>query len=1218
TATPLVKIVPKGLRSFDANDADFFLDLLPGPRDRDGLPESIRFWKTRIEPTDPENTFAVGLIYGPSGCGKSSLLRAGLLPRLAPHVRAVYLEATAEGTEARLLKGLHRQVPDLPAGLGLVEVVAALRQGRGIPAGDKVLVVLDQFEQWLHARQGQEDTELVQALRHCDGGRVQGLVLVRDDFWMAVTRFLSHLEVRLVQGENTTAVDLFGIPHARKVLAAFGRAYGALPESPAQPSKDQEAFLDQAIAGLVQEGQVIPVRLALFAEMVKKKSWTPRTLQELGGTEGVGVTFLEETFSSSAANPRHHLHQRAARSVLKALLPETGRDIKGHMRSYIELLEASGYGGRPRDFEDLLRILDSELRLITPTDPEGREAGEEATSQAQSGQKYYQLTHDYLVQSLRDWLTRKQKETWQGRAELRLAERAASWKAKREARHLPAWWEWANIRLFTRKKNWTPSQRQMMRTATRYHGARGLVLALVVLAATALGLEVQRQVVEDRNVQRATGLVARLRDAEVDQVPAIVAELAPYRAWADPELLALLEDPQRSAKERLHSRLALLPVDAGQVQLLYEAMLRPGTPPREVLVVRAALWPYRGQLVGPLWERLEDGREPAERRLRAACVLASYDPANPRWDRAAPLVADQLVTQNLIFLGGWSEALRQVQHKLLEPLGRVFREQDKPTESILAANLLADYAADQPEMLAELIKDADPKQYAVLWPRIQQHRERTIALMHQELAKTAATDATEEAKNVLGRRQAQAAVVLLQLGQDEAVWPLLRHSPDPRRRTYLIHSLSPLGIDPVRLIKRLEEETDVSSRRALIRALGEFRATQLPEEVRSPLVERLLRWYREDPDPGIHGAVDWLLRHGKEGKAARPLDWGQAKALEAIDQERTGRPPEGRGWYIDRHGHTMVLFPGPVELLTGSPDNEPGHIEDKPGESWGGEKQQRCRIDRSFALASKPVTVRQFLVFAKAHPEVRYGYLRWYSPDEEGPMINVQWYVAAQYCRWLSELEGIPEAEMCYPPIAVIEESKARLTPLKLPADYLSRKGYRLPTEAEWEYACRAGTQTSRYYGETEMLVGAYGWYLDNARGRAWPVGQKRPNDFGLFDMYGNVWQWCQESARPQELTLPVSGARAAGFMASPLGQGPFPAASALIAGSAQRFGPQGQLREDREDTTDVVHTDARRLRGGGFNVEPGGLRSANRIGILPMVGLYVIGFRPARTLSAD
>jgi hypothetical protein len=100
-----IKIVPKGLRSFDEDDADFFLELLPGPRDRDGLPDSIRFWKRKIEQIDPDLTFRVGLIYGPSGCGKSSLMKAGLLPRLGKHVLPVYVEATPDETEARLLKG---------------------------------------------------------------------------------------------------------------------------------------------------------------------------------------------------------------------------------------------------------------------------------------------------------------------------------------------------------------------------------------------------------------------------------------------------------------------------------------------------------------------------------------------------------------------------------------------------------------------------------------------------------------------------------------------------------------------------------------------------------------------------------------------------------------------------------------------------------------------------------------------------------------------------------------------------------------------------------------------------------------------------------------------------------------------------------------------------------------------------------------------------------
>src|SRR5262249_11498528 len=153
------KVVPKGLRAYDAADADFFLELLPGPRDRHGLPDSLRFWKRRVEETDPDQTFRVGLLYGPSGCGKSSLVKAGLLPRLAGHVRAVYVEATPGETEARLLRGLRKRCPEVPADQGLAAVLAGLRRGTGLPAGQKVLIVLDQFEQWLHAKRSEQHTE---------------------------------------------------------------------------------------------------------------------------------------------------------------------------------------------------------------------------------------------------------------------------------------------------------------------------------------------------------------------------------------------------------------------------------------------------------------------------------------------------------------------------------------------------------------------------------------------------------------------------------------------------------------------------------------------------------------------------------------------------------------------------------------------------------------------------------------------------------------------------------------------------------------------------------------------------------------------------------------------------------------------------------------------------------------------------------------------------
>jgi hypothetical protein len=252
-----IKIVPKGLRSFDAQDADFFLELLPGPRDRDGLPDSLRFWKNRIEQTDPDETFRVGLIYGPSGCGKSSLVKAGLLPRLGEHVVPVYVESTAGETETRLLYGLRKLCPSLSVDLDLIETLAALRRGQGVPLGSKVLIVLDQFEQWLHSKGKEEHTELVQAIRQCDGGRVQCIVMVRDDFWLGVSRFLRELEVPSVEGRNIGLVDLFDVDHARKVLRAFGRAFARLPEKDSDSTTEANTFLKQAISGLAEDGKII-------------------------------------------------------------------------------------------------------------------------------------------------------------------------------------------------------------------------------------------------------------------------------------------------------------------------------------------------------------------------------------------------------------------------------------------------------------------------------------------------------------------------------------------------------------------------------------------------------------------------------------------------------------------------------------------------------------------------------------------------------------------------------------------------------------------------------------------------------------------------------------------------------------------------------------------------------------------------------------------------
>jgi formylglycine-generating enzyme required for sulfatase activity len=262
------------------------------------------------------------------------------------------------------------------------------------------------------------------------------------------------------------------------------------------------------------------------------------------------------------------------------------------------------------------------------------------------------------------------------------------------------------------------------------------------------------------------------------------------------------------------------------------------------------------------------------------------------------------------------------------------------------------------------------------------------------------------------------------------------------------------------------------------------------------------------------------------------------------------------------------MLRGPVEFRMGSPEQEPGRNPE--------EAPHRCRIPRSFALATKEVTVQQFREFLKANPDVHHNWrpTETYCPELEpdSPVLGVTWFVAAQYCRWLSEQEGIPKDQMCYPSIPEIKDG------MQLPANYLALSGYRLPTEAEWEYGCRGGAVTSRSFGGGDDLLDHYAWNVGNSRGTAHPVGGLKPNDYGLFDMLGNAWEWCHDARAPY---LP-------------------------------------ERIEDREHSGPIRAAQERVLRGGSFFSAAPEVRSAQRFGYSPQVAFSLAGFRVARTLPRE
>lgn len=151
------------------------------------------------------------------------------------------------------------------------------------------------------------------------------------------------------------------------------------------------------------------------------------------------------------------------------------------------------------------------------------------------------------------------------------------------------------------------------------------------------------------------------------------------------------------------------------------------------------------------------------------------------------------------------------------------------------------------------------------------------------------------------------------------------------------------------------------------------------------------------------------------------------------------------------------------------------------GEDWDGdERKHQVTITQDFYLGATEVTQVQYQTVMGSNPS-------FYQGDEvEGdssqhPVETVSWHDAVEFCKRLSELPG--------------EKQAGRV--------------YRLPTEAEWEYACRAGTEFSENFGFECSEFGEYAWHQENALGRTHPVGKKKPNPWGLHDMFGNVREWC-------------------------------------------------------------------------------------------------------------
>jgi formylglycine-generating enzyme required for sulfatase activity len=724
--------------------------------------------------------------------------------------------------------------------------------------------------------------------------------------------------------------------------------------------------------------------------------------------------------------------------------------------------------------------LDAELRVVTPVDAASvREGG---TTAGKPELKQYQLTHDYLISDLRAWLTSEQRGTLRGRAQLRLEEISDLWRSTTQGRYLPGLGDYAFCRLFTSAKRWTPAQRDIMTAARNRHMMR---LAVLLVCATALVWWSTRW----RGRIEAQGIVRGILNADLPQVERQYTDSALRLSnWTRPLLAEEYVRAGHDGGDALRPALMLVrlvPDDTQYREYLFERLLTAHA--AEIGVICQAIEPYKVEFVDRLWSELQQaGIDDGSRRLRVASALANFAPDDPRWiPYAHTLVRDLTTLPSATSLKEWMSNLLPARESTLALLVNLVTDPKvSSAQRFRATDILADFASDRPTLLAESIRFcSDDVQYEFLFSVLSAHGPAAVKAIDERWTETVELDRRRQDR-VAGI--VNLAVVLLRLGADQRAWDLLGTQTDNLTQvSQLIHLIARRKCDSQLVAQRLRKsfennETLLASRLAL--ALGEFSNDE--RKLRSRLLPELFRMYQDRQQPAeLHAALEWLLNR-----------WQQQDRIEEILPQLalSGEIPDNVGWYVNGQQQTMVILQA-ESFDMGSPAEEEGHDPD--------ERQRTVQIHRRFAIGSHPVTKRQFL---KAFPEFTAEDFDKTSPEDDCPVNSVTWFDAVRYCNWLSQQEGIPEREWCFEP----NSDGVFAAGMRLKPGYLSLSGYRLGTEAEWEFACRAGTTTARYYGDDPDLLDKYIWCSPNSSGRMWPVGTLKPNGFGLFDMLGNSWDW--------------------------------------------------------------------------------------------------------------
>ena len=392
------------------------------------------------------------------------------------------------------------------------------------------------------------------------------------------------------------------------------------------------------------------------------------------------------------------------------------------------------------------------------------------------------------------------------------------------------------------------------------HAGSLATIALILAVSITAVIWTRKAAEQNRKNAEATQIVKRLATSDTSQIESIIGDLSGFRDYAEDDLRETYRVSKEDSNAKLHAALAILKVkdDKSVVPFLKNRML--AVTPQQFAHVSDLLESEKMALIPHYWKVAENQEEMESSRFQAACALANYDPENQSWEQPefCSFVANYLVQVPLSELLPWRVALHPVKENLAGPLTIIANDSDRgEVERNFATDTLIAYVHNDVQALFNMLVDSTEQQYIPIYNSLSRHRERAVDLAKLEIEMPIGPDLSEPERERLARRQANAAVLLLKQNAADRVWPILAHRPDPIVRSHLIHSMFPRKCKAEPIIKRFEQETDVTIKRALLLCLGEF---DLDEGEKELLADLLTNVYVSERDAGLHSAAEWLLR----------------------------------------------------------------------------------------------------------------------------------------------------------------------------------------------------------------------------------------------------------------------------------------------------------------------------------------------------------------------